>query len=180
MGEQWKEFLLNHTALSKIDSSLKKASPVLFVLFGEDYDFSYRFLLVVLFWIAFFLTFEEIFLYFSTYDKKYSYIFGLILAVICAHLRLIKGFTELFYKVMFGLFGGIFLPSYFSSGIGSWLWEIIILTVIFSYLIFSGQLVRLAKKAWDKWKEKRRLKKLESQGEYNKEVIEKIGKGFGE
>lgn len=163
LGERWKSYLLNNTSLSKIDNFLKKTNPVFFVVFGQDYDFSYRFFLVILFWIAFFLTFQEIFLYFSTFNKNISYLFGFIFVIIFAHLGIITSVTELFYKGVFGFFGGILLPGYFNQGIFKWLFEIIFLTIIICYLIFSGQLFKLAKKGWDKMRNKERLEKVEEQ-----------------
>jgi len=163
LGEKWKSYLLNRTSLSKVDSTLKKANPVFFVVFGQDYDFSYRFFLIILFWIAFFLTFQEIFLYFSTFDKKFSYLFGFILVIISAHSGIVFSVMELFYKGVFGLFGGILLPGYFNHGIFKWLFEIIFLAIIICYLIFSGQLVKLSKKGWDKMRNKERLERVEEQ-----------------
>lgn len=161
LGEQWKSFLLKHPVIAKVNATLMKANPLFFFFFGDDYDFSYKYFLLILFSIAFFLTFQEIFLYFSNFNGKYSYLFAFLFTLIIAHLDIIASLSELFYKGFFALLGGMLLTDYVNQGVFKWLFELVFFVILMMYLIFSGQLVRLLKKGWDKIRTKERIENLE-------------------
>ncbi|MCH7568715.1 MAG: hypothetical protein IIA87_04815 [Nanoarchaeota archaeon] len=158
LGKQWKSFALNNTVIARIDNRLRVINPALFFIFGEDYDLSLLFLFVVILWIAFFVTFGEIFSLYGTFSKEISWALGFIFAVIIGHLRVYEGLSLVIFKIIF-----------FREGIWGWVAFVIFFILYVAFLLsIKKMLIGIRKKI-----KKKREERAKKQAEFDREVIHK-------
>lgn len=172
LGEQWKEFLLKNKGISTLDSFLKKVNIIFFILLAKDYNFSFNILFTLLLWIAFFSSFSEIIILFSTFSRWVAYLSGFVFAVILAHFRVYEFILTSVSKLI----------SFFSGWWGIVAW-IVFLILLLIWIIFSEKIVKQFKKIKEKYEEKGRLENLEKRQEAQEETqgaFVKIGEaGYG-
>ena len=117
MGEKYKERLLENKLIAAIDKTLRSINFMIFILLGENYNFSFKFIFTFLMWFVFFLGFSWAVINYSTFSEWVGNFVGLIMSIVLGHLQAYnfvyfilssailsaKGFLGFFfYVILFG------------------------------------------------------------------------------
>jgi len=98
---KWKEMFLRNPTVKAIDSAFKKMNIVFRVLFGQNYSFSLKLLIVICLWLFFFLAIGKIIAGYSTFSPGIAYIIGAIFSVILAQAQALSKQADFFIWLAF-------------------------------------------------------------------------------
>lgn len=101
LKSQWSTFLLSNPLLAQLDSGLSKGNIVFFVLFAYDYEISFKFFLILIFWFSFWGCSFNVIQAYSTFSHWTSWFIGLLSAVIFAHIGFFRLLTVPFMWLLF-------------------------------------------------------------------------------
>lgn len=144
LADKWKEILLKNRFLSAVDGFFRKINFVFFILFGEDYDFTFNFLLLVVVWAIYLVFLNDIFGSFSPTSKGISFAIVVGFNIILAQIGHIAWFSNLIFRFFFFDSGFLFFNSEeYSAIFGIWKWiGPIVAILIFILIIASGKVVK--------------------------------------
>lgn len=98
---QWGTFLLSNPLIAQLDSVLTKGNIVFFILFAHNYEVSFVFALILIFWFCFWGFSFNVIRAYSTFSSWASWFMGLLLAVVFAHVGFFNLLTKPFMWLLF-------------------------------------------------------------------------------
>ncbi len=167
LAEQWKEQFLKNEKIANLNQGLKNINPLLFFLFGEDYNFSLIFLFAVMLWVIFLFSLAEIINLYGTFSEAIGWAIASILAILFGHLGIYSLISLLIFKIIF-----------FREG--AWQWAgFIIFILIYGFLILNvRKFFKKLKENIEKRKEREAKMKEELDRELLHDTVEGIAGAF--
>jgi hypothetical protein len=160
LAQTWKNLLVKHPSVSKIDGFFKQTGLVFSVLFARPYELSLTLFVVMFLWIVTFLALPAYFIFFKDAWARYVLSFGLTVGL--AHIRL-------FSFLATSLVSLTFLRT-------EWWWEL--LATIF---IFLGVFIYFfLHKYFGAMARTQERKNNQSAAEHSQKKIQAFEKGFEE
>lgn len=153
LSNKLKEFLLQNSFISKMDSFFSRYSLIFRILFGVPYEFSLAMLFILIFFIAVFFGLPKIVSYIEIFDNFSKWVVSLLIAIILAQVQFFRVIAEFFERLFFAPENGL---------IRIVLFIIIILIIILIYILESylGSYLKKLKEGEDKDKTKSAGKEL--------------------
>src|SRR3989338_3573828 len=144
IGEGWKNFFLNNTAIAKADSIAKKGNWAFLFLFARDYELSLALFIAVLFWVVTFLVLPRYFVFLKEKWMRYAGSFGA--TAIISQMQIFNSVSNLLIRLFFYKVGWWWKTITF-------LFVLILLILYFGFLRYFGKIIEANKKK----KEEKRL-----------------------
>lgn len=160
LSGEWRNYFINETRFPRLfafDERMTSISPVFFVLFGQDYSFSWTFFVTLLLWITFSIVFIDAIALFSLFSLGVSIALGVIFGSLSGHLGIYRLFAD-----------GIFRFFFTEEGFWSWLGPLLFVVVCLISVVIFRRVFRIIKKA----RAQGAKKNAESKQKTNQDVLD--------
>jgi hypothetical protein len=99
LGEQWRNTLMNVTAIRNVNNALEKMNPVFVFLFARDYVLGLTMFFAFLIWLFTWLSLRNYFIFFQ--NKNYRALAALGATIVLAHMQVFNYLSEAAFRLMF-------------------------------------------------------------------------------
>lgn len=151
---EWKKIILKNPVLSALNNTFIILSPLFFILFAYNYDFSITLIFIFVLWIFFFISFNRVLRDFSGLSQGVSLLVSLLIVIFLSHIKLFLFITNFLFNLIF------FQEGLFVNFIS---FLIFIFGLIFLFMLIKG----LGKEA-----RMRRKKLKENENEFKQKLSE--------
>lgn len=168
LGTEWQNYFINETrfpGLYKFNEGMTSLSVVFFVLFGQNYSFSWTFFVTLLLWITFSIVFVDAIALFSLFSLGVSITLGIIFGAIMGHLGIYRFLAE-----------GIFKFFFTEEGFWAWLGPLLFVVVCLISIVVFRRVFRIVKKA----RAQGAKKEAEGKQKVNQEALDTTVKAIDE
>lgn len=98
---EWKKIILKNSVLSALNNTFIILSPLFFILFSYNYDFSITLIFILILWTFFFISFNRILRDFSGLSRGVSLLVSLLIVIFLSHIKLFLIITNFLFNLIF-------------------------------------------------------------------------------